>query len=91
MYGVRGEFMTIAQEKHYSVQEIAEMWGLSSEKVRKMFQDVPGVLKLGFSSTSKKGRKPYITLRIPASVLARFHQDWSRGFGPEVQGGRRAV
>ena len=78
-------------ERHYSVQEIAEMWGLSGDKVRKMFQDVDGVLKIGFTSTVKKGRKPYVTLRIPASVLARFHEDRSHGFGLKVQPGRRAV
>lgn len=83
--------VAIATERHYSVHEVAEMWGLSAEKVRKLFQDVPGVLKIGFTSTSKKGRKPYITLRIPASVLARFHEDRSRGFRLEVQGSRRAV
>ena len=81
----------IELERHYSVHEVAEMWGLSAEKVRKMFQDVPGVLKIGFTSTSKKGRKPYVTLRIPASVLARFHQDWSAGLGLKIQGSRRAV
>lgn len=77
-----------ATEKHYSVHEIAQMWGLSAEKVRRMFQDVPGVLKLGVSGHKKR---PYVTLRIPASVLDRFHEDRSGVLRTEVQRRRRVI
>jgi hypothetical protein len=51
-----------AEEKYYSVAEIAKLWGLSSDTVRKIFAKTLGVLKVG-----NKGR--YVTLRIPARVL----------------------
>jgi hypothetical protein len=76
----------IATERHYRVHEIAKMWAISAGKVRRLFQDVEGVLKLGQSSvlTSRK-KRPYITLLIPESVLQRFHQQRSAGFLTEVQ------
>lgn len=77
--------ITRATEQHYSVQQVAEMWGLSAEKVRLMFQDVEGVLKISFTGMSKKKRKPYVTLRIPASILEQFHQERSAGFRLKVR------
>jgi len=53
-----------AEEKYYSVAEIAKLWGLSTDTVRRIFAKTPGVLKIG-----NKGR--YVTLRIPARVLQR--------------------
>lgn len=63
-------------ERHYSVAEIAAMLNLSDGTVRNMFFNEPGVLKLGTGSRlmggrSKKLKRHYFTLRIPASVLAR--------------------
>ena len=34
-------------ERHYAVTEIAEMWNLSPDKVRELFENEPGVLVLG--------------------------------------------
>jgi len=59
-------------ERHYSVSEIAEIWNLSHDAVRKIFQDEPGVLVLGDHEARNKRR--YTTLRIPESVVARVHQ-----------------
>jgi predicted transcriptional regulator len=59
-------------ERHYSVAEIAEMWGLSEKTVRRMFEEEDGVL---WWSTHKIRRKrAYITDRIPESVLLRVHR-----------------
>jgi hypothetical protein len=82
--------MPLAEEKHYTVQEVAAMWGLSSMSIRRLFQDEPGVLKLPVIRVRRADR-PHCTLRIPATVLERFHQQRSSGFGPEVQRRRRAV
>ena len=39
------QFETSVQiERHYAVTEIAEMWNLSPDKVRELFEDEPGVL-----------------------------------------------
>lgn len=58
-------------ERHYAVTEIAEMWNLSPDKVRDLFQHEPGVLVLGERDRRRKRR--YITLRIPQSVVERVH------------------
>lgn len=58
-------------ERHFAVAEIAEMWNLSSDKVRELFENEPGVLVIGERNPRHKRR--YITLRIPQSVLERVH------------------
>jgi hypothetical protein len=58
-------------EKHYSPQELAEVWGVSVETVRVLFREEPGVLKIGKDGT--RLRRGYKTLRIPESVAERVH------------------
>jgi hypothetical protein len=58
-------------ERHYTVAEVAAMWSLSDDAVRKIFEGEPGVLVLGGSIP---GTRRYRTLRIPASVLHRVHK-----------------
>jgi len=59
-------------EPHYSVAQVAAMWNLSQDAVRKIFQNEPGVLILGGSGSAHKRR--YFTLRIPQSVVERVHR-----------------
>ncbi len=64
-------------ERHFTVQEIAEMWKISTETVRRLFRDIPGVLKLGSEEQPNK-RPPkcgYVILRIPESVLQKVHEE----------------
>jgi hypothetical protein len=63
-------------ERHYSVGEVAERWGLSEKIIRRMFEDEEGVLKWGSQETRRK--RGYITLRIPESVMLRVHVRRSR-------------
>ena len=58
-------------ERHYAVAEIAELWNLSADKVRELFENEPGVLVIGERSPRHKRR--YVTLRIPQKVLERVH------------------
>lgn len=58
-------------ERHYAVDEVAEMWHLSPDKVRDLFENEPGVLVIGDPSARHKRR--YRTLRIPQTVLNRVH------------------
>jgi hypothetical protein len=60
-----------ALERHWSIQEIATIWGLSTQTVTKYFAEEPGVLKHGNPPTRK--RRTYTTLRVPESVLIRVH------------------
>jgi len=80
-----------AIERHYTIQEIAELWKVSAMTVRRCFEDQPGVLKLSFGRRLAGKGRPHVTLRIPESVLERFYQQRSAGFRLEVQGGRRGV
>ena len=52
-------------ERHYSVSEVAALWSLSRDSVRRIFRREPGVLVIG---------DRYVTLRIPESVLERVHR-----------------
>lgn len=59
-------------ERHFSVQQVAEFWGLDVSTVRRLFQDERGVFRVG-KSARRNGKRDYVTLRIPESVLRRVH------------------
>jgi hypothetical protein len=58
-------------ERHYSVAEVAAMWNLSQDKVRKIFQNEPVLILPGQGSGHVRR---YTTMRIPESVLQRVHR-----------------
>jgi predicted transcriptional regulator len=66
----------LALERHYSVQEVSEMWTLSQSAVRDIFRSEPGVVRI----ERPRGRyeRGYTTLRIPISVLQRVHRRMSQ-------------
>lgn len=66
-----------ATERHYSVRELAVLWNLSADTIRKLFEHEAGVLVLG-SEPGKYSRRRYVTLRIPESVALRVHRRLSR-------------
>ena len=57
---------------HYSVQELAALWGLGVDKIRELFEDEADVVKL--KNPAKRGKRAYTTLRIPESVAARVQR-----------------
>lgn len=59
-------------EKHYSVLEIAKLWGLSQKTIRRLFTGEPGVVEIGFEES--RSRRVYKTRRIPESVVQRVHR-----------------
>jgi hypothetical protein len=59
--------------RHYSPVEIAEMWSLSADMERKIFENEPGVLVLG-NAAPRRGKRSYRTMRIPAHVVERVHR-----------------
>jgi hypothetical protein len=61
----------VPAERHYAVIEVAELWNLSPDKVRDIFENEPGVLVIGDRNPGYKRR--YLTLRIPQTVLQRVH------------------
>ena len=58
-------------QRHYSVAEVAGMWNLSSDAVRRLFENEPGVLTLTGGGSK---RTSYKTLRIPEHVVARVYR-----------------
>jgi hypothetical protein len=67
-----------AIEKHYTVSEVAAMWSLSSDTVRALFRNHPGVLKLDSPELVRKKKRGYCVLRIPESVVQRVHAERSK-------------
>jgi predicted transcriptional regulator len=61
-----------ATERHYSIAEIAEAWGLCWKTVRRLLDGEPGVVTIGHPGNERRRR--YQTVRVPESVLARIHQ-----------------
>ena len=57
-----------AFEKHYRVGELARIWGLGRETVRKLVKDEPDVVRV------RLGRKKAHTVySVPESVARRIH------------------
>jgi hypothetical protein len=58
-----------ASERHYTRSEVAVLWRLSAEMIRRLFQNEPGVMVI--QGPIRKGKRPYKTIRIPHSALER--------------------
>ena len=63
--------------RHYTVAEIAALWSLSDDAVRKIFEKESGVLVIGDTRPSLRKRR-YTTLRIPQDVVERVHRRLSK-------------
>jgi hypothetical protein len=59
-------------ERHYTIAELAQMWSISYEAVRRLFDHEPGVFRM--KSRGSLGRREYATVRIPESVARRVRQ-----------------
>ena len=59
-------------ERHFSVRELAENWGLSPVAIRRLFRNELGVIRFG--KENKGHRRDYVTLLIPASVAERVYR-----------------
>jgi hypothetical protein len=58
----------MAIERHYTPDELGQLWNLSADTVRRLFEREPGVLVIE-RATSRARR--YRTLRRPESVAQR--------------------
>jgi hypothetical protein len=67
----RSAIMKEVVEKHFTPDELAELWGVSVDSIRRLFRDESGVLKMG--DKNPKHKRQYLTLRIPESVAERVH------------------
>jgi len=64
-------------EPHYTVDQVAEMWSLSRDSVRRMFLSEPDVPKI--ARPGNRYKRPYVTLRIPENVLSRVYRRMCAG------------
>ncbi|SPF45525.1 hypothetical protein SBA4_3390014 [Candidatus Sulfopaludibacter sp. SbA4] len=77
--------MSAVTEKHYRVNELAELWGFSRHTVIRLFADEQGVLNLGRLGTE---RRRYVSLSIPESVALRVHERLgNQALKPALAGG----
>jgi hypothetical protein len=65
-----------AFEAQFTPKELAAAWKLSEDTIRRLFRDEPGVFKIGTSNP--RGKRGYVTLRIPESVALRVFEERSR-------------
>jgi len=61
-----------ALEKHFTVQQVVELWGWSDDTVRRAFRNEPGVIAI--THPERRSKRPYSKLSIPESVLVRVHE-----------------
>jgi hypothetical protein len=60
----------------YTVSELAQNWQLCENTIRKLFQDRPGVFKLG--DVNPRRKRSYVTLRIPRAVAEQVWRERAR-------------
>lgn len=65
------ELISYPQEQHFTVRDIAKLWKLSQQTVRRIFGDEPGVLIIERPETRNK--RGYRTMSIPGSIVQRIH------------------
>jgi hypothetical protein len=65
----------VADEDHYSPDELGKKWGVSGETIRNIFRQEPGVLRFNKTKirTTRSTRR-YTSMRIPISVAERVHR-----------------
>jgi hypothetical protein len=61
-------------EKHYRVQELAKLWGVSRQTIERLFAEERGVTAIG--PRRRLNRRPHITLLIPESVVNRVKNQY---------------
>jgi len=62
----------VVSERHYTPDELGELWALSADTIRRLFEREPGVLVI--EHQRPRGTRRYRTLRIPESVAMRVHR-----------------
>lgn len=63
-----------AHEPHFKPKQVAAKWGISESTATHLFENEPGVIKMGNRNSRRRTR---ISLRIPLSVMERVHRKLS--------------
>ncbi len=64
--------MGVYKEQHFSVSELAKLWGFSDDFIRELFRNEVGVLKV--VRPEKMHKRRYVTLSIPESIVKKVHE-----------------
>ena len=60
-----------ALQRHYRVNQLAELWGFSRATVRKALDQEPDVIRW---SNPRPGKRKYESISVPESVALRVHE-----------------
>ena len=63
-------------ERHLTVADLAELWHLSPDTIRRLFEDECGVIVV---SRPRRRTRTYKSIRIPESVAARVYSKLTNG------------
>ena len=74
--GAPADAPPLYRQKHFHVNELAELWGTSAHTVRRWFEDEPDVLRITVGY--RRGKDHKVCLRIPESVAERVHRQRCR-------------
>ncbi len=70
------EFVSLDfKERHYTATELATLWNMHPSTIRRVFGNMPGVLKIGAMRRLHKQSKPYRTIRIPESIAKAWYEE----------------
>ena len=83
-----GWYTKLATDQHYTPQQLAAAWRLSDTKLRRMFAEEGGVLRIGEPSrrTGRKLTRRMYTMRIPEIVARRVLDGITSRPLPQAQG-----
>jgi hypothetical protein len=61
-------------QKHYTIPELAKIWGFAPATVRHWFENEPGVIRVGERRLRKGKRRGYVSLRVPESIAMKVYR-----------------
>lgn len=65
----------LATQRHYTPDQLGKLWGVSTNTIRRLFEDVLGVLVI--DRPEEMHKRKYVTMRIPATVAAHVHSQYA--------------
>lgn len=66
-------------QDHYTIKQLADMWHLAYNTVKKLFLKEPGVITFQAAPVVKGHRRGYTTRRIPREIAERVYNRMRAG------------
>ena len=64
-------------QRHFHVNELAKLWGVSENTARRWFKEEPDVMRITLGY--RRGKDHRVCLRIPESVAERVYRQRCKG------------